>query len=269
MVHFFLLGALIFALFAYFDDAPAPKSANAIVITEADARRLVSGFEAVWKRIPTAEELDHLIDGHLREEVYVREAVALGLDRNDAVIRRRLQMKMEFLTETGAEAIKPNDATLNAHMQAKPDQFIEPLLLAFEQVLLPDDMNSEEISAAVSSLNEGRSPSDFTRSSLLPPAFSPSPEKTVDGNFGTGFFNALLEMPVGKWAGPVQSPLGRHLVHIIERRQARMPPLSDIRKRVEADWRADLAARLREESYQALLSRYSVVRPDTSAVLSP
>jgi hypothetical protein len=237
------------------------------VITEDDALRLVSAFEATWRRPPTVEELDFIISQQVREEVYVREALALGLDGNDTVIRQRLQMKMEFLTESGAEAIAPDDATLQAHLEAYPDRFAQPALLAFEQILLAEGIAGEEVAVLEARLNVGGDPGDAARATLLPPSFRLSPIQVVDGTFGTGVFDELARLPVGTWTGPVETGRGMHLVRVTERREAQLPPLSEIRDRVERDWRATVTERLREERFDALLSRYDVVRPDPAQVL--
>ncbi|MGI1660902.1 peptidyl-prolyl cis-trans isomerase [Palleronia sp. KMU-117] len=269
LVHFFLVAAAIFGLYAVVNDSPPPVSANQLVISEDDARQLVAEFESTWRRAPTVEELDYMIAQRVREEVYVREALALGLDGGDAVIRRRLQTKMEFLTESGAEALQPDDATLQAHLDAHPDRFAEPALIAFEQILLAEGIGADEAEALAARLNIGGDPGEAARPTLLPPGFPPSPARVIDGSFGAGFFEALGAVPVGVWAGPVATTLGTHLVRVTERSEARVPPLSDIRAQVERDWRASLSERLREERYEALLSRYEVVRPDPSQVLTP
>lgn len=269
LVHFFLVGAAIFGLFAAVDDSPPPVAANVLEVTEYDARRLVAEFEATWRRPPTADELDYMIGQLVREEVYVREALALGLDRDDAVIRRRLQAKMEFLTESGAEVVEPDDAVLEAHLEANADRFAEPPLVAFEQILLDERIGADEVQLVEARLNRGVDPGEAARPTLLPPAFRLSPVQVVDGAFGGGFFDALGVLPEGTWAGPVETSLGRHLVRVTERRESRLPPLSEIRARVEQDWRAEFTAQLREERFEALLGRYEVVRPDPAAVLTP
>jgi hypothetical protein len=267
LLHFFLIAAGIFGLYSVFDDSPPIAPANQLVITGDDARRLVSSFEATWRRQPTAEELDYMIGQQVREEVYVREALALGLDGDDTVIRQRLQMKMEFLTESGAEAIAPDDATLQAHLDAFPDRFTEPALVAFEQILLAEGIGGEELELLEARLNIGGDPGDAARATLLPPGFRLSPMQVVDGTFGAGFFDELAQLPIGTWTGPVKTSLGMHLVRVTERREAQLPPLSEIRDRVERDWRAAVTERLSEERFDALLSRYEVVRPDPAQVL--
>jgi hypothetical protein len=269
LVHFFVLAAAIFGLYAVLDDSPPPAAANALVISDDDARSLVAEFEATWRRPPTVEELDYMIAQRVREEVYVREALALGLDGGDAVIRQRLATKMEFLTESGAEALEPDDATLQAHLEAHPDRFAQPALVAFQQILLAEGIGVDEVAALVARLNLGGDPGEAARPTLLPPDFPLSPARVIDGSFGAGFFDELVTLAPGTWAGPVETPLGEHLVRVTERREARVPPLSEIRERVLRDWRAGLTEQLREERYQALLSRYDVVRPDAAQVLAP
>ena len=208
LLHFFLLGAAIFVLFALFDPSPRPRSVNAIVVSDDDARRLIAQFEAVWRRRPSERELDHMISKFVREEVYVREALALGLDKDDAVIRRRLQMKMEFLTESGAEAAKPDDATLQAHLNANSDRFAQPSLVAFDQILLGDNIGDDDAAAIKTKLSGGEPPENYARSSLLPSQFRLSPETTVESTFGAGFFESIFAFPIAEWSGPVRSPFG-------------------------------------------------------------
>ena len=267
LLHFFLLGAAIFGVYAVLDESPPARAENVLVVTDDDARRLVAEFEATWRRPPTPEELDHMIGQYIREEVYVREALALGLDQDDAVIRRRLQQKMEFLTESGAGAVNPEDATLQAHLEANRDRFVEPPLIAFEQVLLPDGTDGGDAAAILARLREGDDPGTYARSTMLPSTVRPSPPRAVDGTFGMGVFDVLAALSVGEWSGPVDTAFGSHLVRVTELREGRLPPLEEIRDRVESDWRAGIAVELREGRFEALLSRYVVDRPDAAVVL--
>jgi hypothetical protein len=269
LLQFFLLGGAIFGLFTLLDDTPPPVAQNILEITEVDAQRLAAEFAATWRRPPTAEELGFMIDDRVREEVYVREALALALDRDDAVIRRRLQTKMEFLTESGVETLAPDDAVLNAHLAAHPERFEETPLVAFEQILLDDGVAPDQVARIAAQLDVGIDPGPAARPTLLPGIMRPSPVQVVDNSFGPGFFASLSALPEGVWAGPVETSFGRHLVRVTEHRLARLPPLAEIRSEVEQDWRAGATARLREERFQALLGRYEVVRPDPERVLSP
>lgn len=266
LLHFFLIGLAVFGLFAVFDDSPVSVDNRTIVVSDDDANRLKAEFETVWRRPPDADEFDKLIAQFIREEVYVREAIALGLDSGDAIIRRRLQLKMEFLTEAGADAVDPDDTVLAAHMAEKSDRFARAPLVAFEQVLLDDDISRARIAEVKATLDTGADPLTVSRASLLPPALRSSPPQVIDGTFGTGFFDALAPLPVGEWSGPVLSSFGRHLVRVTERRDESLPTLAEIRTRVLQDWRDSFAAELREKRYEAMRAQYRIVLPDTQAV---
>jgi hypothetical protein len=269
LVHFLLLGAAIFGLYALLDDSPPTASKDVIIVSEDDARRLAAEFEATWRRPPKVEELTAIIGASIREEVYVREALALGLDGDDAVIRSRLRLKMEFLMGSGAEVLAPDDATLQAHLDANRDRFTDAPLVAFEQIMLEDGTNPQAATTLLARLQQGEDPAAFGRPTLLPSAISPSSPGQVDNTFGPGFFQALAGFPAGIWAGPVTSSFGTHFVRVTRQIEARTPPLAEIRGAVEQDWRSSFAAALSEDRFQALLSRYQITQPDPAKVLGP
>jgi hypothetical protein len=265
LLHFLVLGAAIFALFTVLNDAPTPVAANRLEVTQNDALRLARQFEATWRRPPTADELSNLIDRHVEEEVYVREAVALSLDRGDAVVRQRLAQKMRFLTESGAEAAQPTGDDLRDHLATHPERFARAAVVGFDQVLLAPD--ETEAAATLASLNAGEDPGEIAEPTLLPPRIPPAPRSVVDGTFGPGFFEAVAALPEGRWAGPVESGYGQHLVRVTTFEEGRVPPLDEIRGAVESDWRAAMRERLSRERLAALMSRYEIVTPDATPVL--
>ena len=267
LLHFFALGAALFALFALVDDTPPPADERIIAVTVDDVRRFAAEFEATWRRAPGRVELDQPIAQHVREGIHVREATALGLDEGDAVIRRRLQMKVEFLTAAGSQAVHPGDATLAAHLAARPERFTRAPRVAFEQILLAGGAGRAAVMEICASLNGGWDQLEVARPSLLPAALPASPPQVVDSTFGAGFFDALAGLPAGQWAGPVTSPLGRHLVRVALRQGGGLPPLAAIRERVPQDWRATRAAAVREARFAAMRARSRVTRTDAVEVL--
>ncbi len=258
MVHFLAIGLGVFLLFGLRGQVPAARSDTVIEVTPAQVAQLAGQFEAVWRRQPTASERDGLIDDYVREEVYYREALALGLDRDDTVIRRRLMQKMEFLTEGPAADTAPDDATLRAYFAAHPERFVRSTRVTFEQVVLGDG----DPVAALAALNEGAAPDSVGRGSLLPPAMEGAVQTSVDGAFGDGFFAGVTKLAPGVWQGPVASAFGEHLVRLEELEPGRMPPFEEVRTAVEADWRQQTAADQREAGYRALRDRYTVLLPD-------
>ncbi len=259
LLHFLALGGLIFALYAAVSD-PAPAPANTIVIGPERIDQLSKGYQAVWRRPPSAEELRGIIDDAIREEVYYREALALGLDTNDTIIRRRLRQKMEFLTDFGAELLTPVAGELEAHLLANEATFRLDARLAFEQIYLgekPDPNNTERL---LSELQAGSvaEPTRLGEHSLLPARLGFSSPEAIDSVFGSNFFERLAELPQGMWAGPVASGYGFHLARISESVASSMPRLEEIREIVLRDWKETKAQELRELHYARLRERYVV-----------
>jgi hypothetical protein len=259
LLHFLAIGGLIFLLFVAVDDTrEAP--ADVIVVTPARIDQLSAGFRSVWKRMPTDDELDALIEEHVREEVYYRAALALGLDRNDTIVRRRLRQKMEFLIDTGADLIKPAAGELEAYLAANEQTFRRGPRLAFEQIYLGETPGPESITRSLSALQSDPATdlSTLGERTLLPAQLGLSPPEAVDGVFGKDFFERLAKLTPGVWAGPVASAYGVHLVRILDSLRARTPPLEEVRDAVLRDWKAAKGRELRELHYARLRERFVV-----------
>ncbi len=244
------LAGLIFLLFAAIGDT-RDASTDVIVVTPERIDRLAASYRSVWRRLPTDEELDALVQEHVREEVYYRDALALGLDRNDAIVRRRLRQKMEFLMDTGAYLQDPAAGELETYFAANEPAYRRGPRLAFEQVYLGETPGAETITRALSALRSdpATGPSTLGERTLLPARLGLSPPNAIDGVFGQGLFDLVADLPPGVWAGPVVSAYGVHLVRILDRLPARAPPLEAVRDAVLRDWRAAKAREIREQDY--------------------
>jgi hypothetical protein len=205
-----------------------------------------------------------LVDNFVREEVYYREALALGLERDDTIIRRRLQQKMEFMTDTGAELFEPQSGELEEYYQANVEKFQEAPEIALTQVFLGQSATPDRIAEALAALRSDSEtdPSLWGEVTLLPPELRLSTSAEIDGMFGTGFFDGLMQIPAEYWSGPVQSGYGLHLIRIEERLPARVPPFDEIRDFAEREWRSEKLKELHKLVYARLLQRYTVVMPD-------
>ena len=268
LVHFFALGGLIFAIFAMVNDDPdpAPDTVDFITLSPSDAERLVEQFSSTWNRSPTAEELSGLMQSWALEEAFVREALSLGLDCGDAVVRQRLRMKMQFLAEAGAATGGVDDAVLQTYLEENEERFVQPQQFSFDQILLPTP-TSEAVERSLARLADGADATTLGQPTLLPASMPLTAAPLIDRTFGSGFGASLGGLPVGEWAGPVESGYGLHLVRVSGMTDGRLPPLADIRDRVEAEWRAADARRMRESFGDALLERYTVNLPDADRVL--
>ena len=270
LVHFMAVGAVIFAVHAYRtagQQAAAPR--DRIVITPGRIAQLAQVFSKTWQRPPTPPELKGLIEAFVKEEVYYREAVKLGLDRDDTLIRRRMQQKMEFLTEPGDEVLNPTDKDLEAFLAANREAFRVDPTVAFDQVFISPDKVTGSIEAHVEALLQAiRSApldADFRQlghQTMLPSSFRLAPLTQIDRNFGNGFGKQLVQFSEKEWNGPIRSAYGLHLVRVTEKTEGYDPPLADVRQAVELKWRTAKRDAFRQSEYQRLRGKYNVVLPD-------
>jgi hypothetical protein len=267
LLHFLVIGVAVFLLFAALDDRPAGQAAERIVVGEDQAVRLAEQFAAVWRRPPTVDELSGLIDDHIREEVYVREALALNLDRDDAVIRQRLRQKMMFLTDSAVAGLEPDEAELRAFFEAaEPGRFTPPPRIAFRQVFLGEAPRDADIARLRDSLAAVADPALLGEPTLLPAEMPLATPATVDGTFGPGFFELLAGLPPGSWQGPLPSSYGLHLVRVDRLDRAEPPSLETVRERVLTEWRGARAAELADAAFERMRAGYAVSRPDEATL---
>lgn len=259
LLHFLAIGGLIFLLFGVVAE-PIAEPTDTIVVGPERIEQLAAGFQSVRRRPPTEDELSALIDDFVREEVYYREALAIGLDRNDTVIRRRLRQKMEFLTDTGADLLQPAAGELEAYLGANEQTYRHDPRLALEQVYLGEAPSPETVTDLLNILRSdpATDPSVLGERSLLPAQLGLSRREAIDGTFGKGFFERIAEIQSGEWAGPVKSGYGMHLVRILDSLPAQTPPLEEVREAVLRDWKKAKALELRELHFSRLRQRYVV-----------
>jgi hypothetical protein len=270
LVHFMAIGAVIFAVHAYRTGGEQPDaSRDRIVVTPGRVAQLAQVFSKTWQRPPTPQELKGLIEAFVKEEVYYREAVKLGLDRDDTLIRRRMQQKMEFLTEPGDEALEATDGELEAFLAANREAFrVEPRV-AFDQVFIrPEKVvgaiepHVAELLQAVRSASSDAEIRQLGHPTMLPSSLRLAPLSQIDRNFGSGFGEQLTRLPKNAWSGPVKSTYGLHLVRVTEKIEGYDPPLAEVRQAVELKWRTAKRDAFRQAEYQRLREKYQVVLPD-------
>ena len=262
-MHFLIIGAALFVIYEIVNTAPEPTAPNAITISEAEIEGMASSFNRTWRRPPNETELASMIDDRIREEVFVREAITLGLDQNDTVIRRRLRQKMEFLTSSIVEGMEPEEAKIQAFFEKNQDKFKRPGRIGFQQVFLGETLDEAKVQQALVSLTAGDDPETVGVRSLIPSNLPLSVQTAVDGTFGRGFFRSLADLPDGQWAGPIRSGYGVHLVFITERQPPVVPALDEIRENVIRAWRTEIQKDLIEDQYQKMRARYDIALPAT------
>jgi hypothetical protein len=265
LLHFLLLGAGLFLAYRLLQERNGSREPGQIVVTLGEIEQIAAGFARTWQRPPTPEELAGLVRERVREEVYCREALALGLDRDDTVIRRRLRQKMEFVSEDIAALVEPTEAELEEYLRTHPDSFrVEPRF-TFAQVYLDPQKHGAELASDASQLlarlNQAGAEADLSTlgdSRMLEPRFVGLPSSEVARQFGGQFALALDALQPGRWQGPIESGYGVHLVYVSEREQGRAPALAEVRESVRRDCDAARRSAANEAFYAELLKRYRV-----------
>lgn len=257
LVHFLVLGALVFVAMA----GRAPDlGERRIIVDEPVVAGLVNHHVRAFRRPPTAEELDGLIRDHVRGEAYYREALRLGLDTDDEVVKKRLRNKMLAVAGAEAEAAQPSDAELQALLDADPARYAAPPRYRLEQIYLGPDAPALRAAAAaeIGRIPKGARPGFMTQPLPLPGRFDDASQTDLAEQLGDDFATALARLPVGTWMGPVVSGFGLHLVRIDQRVQPPPPRLADVRQRLENDWRSSAIRKAQDAHLQQLLDSYDV-----------
>lgn len=269
LVHFFLLGFVVLGLYGVLKETPeVPEDRFMVEITSQD----IEWFRTMWRkrmgREPTVEELRGQVNRMIRDQVLSREAVALGLDEGDLVIRRRLAQKMDFLFTGLAEAEEPSDEELQELLDENPGDYQEPGRVSFRHVYFNTEQRGEDPAGAAArqladQLNSGAvGASDVSTSGdsfLLPTSFSNETVASIQGQFGPRFAEALEELEPGAWHAPVVSAYGLHAVRVEERTEPRLPDFSDLTNRLREDWLAKRQHDLAAKTYEKLRARYRVL----------
>jgi hypothetical protein len=263
LLHFLLIALAIFAVQGLVADGRT-RAPDAIVVSAPKIEQMATLFTRTWHRPPSADELKGLIDDHVKEEIFVRQALELGLDKDDTVVRRRLRQKMEFLNEADAETLEATEAELQAYLDANPDAFRVGRMLAFQQVYLNPLWHGETIDADAAALlkrlqaEPGADRSALGDPTLLPAELPVSDDASIGQTFGFDFAGVLDESPVGVWTGPVASTFGVHLVRVTERVPAQTPKLDEVREAVVREWTNAKRRELQEQRFAELLKGYTV-----------
>jgi hypothetical protein len=261
LAHFLAIGLLLFLVFRVVG-GDRSSAGREIVVNDQVVGALVQQFTGVWQRPPSATELQGLVDSWVREEVLFREGVHMGLDRDDAVIRRRVRQKVDVLAEESQPSQAPTDAELSEWLRTHAARYALVPVLSFEQAMIDPSRHAndlEKVTADVQRrLQRGADPAEATESHLLPARIADTPEDLVARDFGEEFIAALRKLPEASWQGPVHSGFGLHFVKITKRVPGRAPSLDEVRAEVARDVEQDRRERAANAFFAKARANYKV-----------
>jgi hypothetical protein len=261
LLHFAVLGLGLFASYRLISNDDG-SSTQEIVVDAPRIAALAEQFVRTWRRPPTREELDGLVQSYVRDEVLYREGLALGLDRDDPVIRSRIRLKMEVLGD-GPET-EVGDADLQEWLDAHADRYAVPARYDLRQVFFDPSRRGAtlavDLDAALRDLQREpeAEPATLGDSTLLSADFVDVTRADVAAQLGEEVAAEVVDAPLGRWFGPVASAYGVHLLRVAVREEAKAPSLADVRDAVERDVRYAQSEAASEALYARLRTRYTV-----------
>ena len=264
LLQFTVLGGALFLAWPLIADKVAPPQ-NRIVITAQQVQRATDYFYQTHLRLPDPDELQPLIEDEIQTEVEFRQGLALGLDRDDEIIRRRIKQKLEFMTEDVIDQAKPTDAVLQAYLDDHRDQFGAGPSVVFSQIYLDPSRHGDHLAAdaakLLARLNAGDGRLDYGVDSdtlPVPNDFEATALPDVTAMFGTDFAAALPKQPVGHWSGPIRSGYGIHLVLVRTVEPGKPPELAEVRDKVLREYQAERRVEANLEAYQKMRAKYAI-----------
>lgn len=269
LVQFLLLGLVIFGSYRLLH----PESGSGryqIRLTEDDLAQMQVAVLAQERPAPTPEQMKSLIEERVKQEVLYREAVAMGLDQGDEIVKRRMVQKMEFLAEDLSDMKEPTEADLRAYFDQHHDEFLTAGRITFRHLYFsPDDRGSQALGGAAAAAKRlAGKPPEWRGAARLGDPFmfqdryaDRSPQQ-VAAVFGGGFARAVFSLSPGIWSGPVESGLGWHLVAVEELRPPEVPSFESVEPDVKMAWIAARRTEYQKESYAAMRAKYTVELPN-------
>lgn len=265
-VHFVLLGAVIFGLHGWRQQRTAgedEEDSRLIQVNAATITRLKEGWMRQFQQTPDAEDLRGLVEAHIREEVLCREALKLGLDRDDSIVRRRLAQKMEFLTQDIAMAGTPDEAALEKYFAGHHARYAKPARLSFRHVYFSRDKRGDRAEAAAGDALAALKKADAEEETLGDGflagfEFTAQDEREIAATFGAEFAAAVMQLKAGDWAGPLASSYGTHLVLVTAQEEPQAVEFASAREAVLRDVLEDRRREANDEVLARMKSDYEI-----------
>ena len=267
LVHFMFIGAVIYLLYGAFAEPVPEADDKTIVVTAGEIEWMQTAWQKRWNRPPTAEEFDGLIQQYIKETVLYREALTMGLNKHDMVIRRRLAQKLEFLAKDLVALTPPTDEELQTYFSEHQERYQEPVLYTFTQVFVDPDKrgdatldDAEVIKATLIAQGDAIDDAGALGDDFMLRNYYPEKDQVeLRKLFGSGFTEALVKLSPRQWHGPVLSGYGVHLVYVSNVSEPPLPVFAEMRERVSQDWKIETGEEINEKFYANLREQYTIV----------
>ncbi len=270
LLHFLILGAALFALYAYINRGRGGvEPSKQIVVSLDDLREMDVYFESQWHRQPTPAEFAAMVEDKVREDVLYREALAMGLDKDDTIVKRRMAQKMQFLAEDVAAAHEPSSAQLRTWFDKHQEKFALPSRISFRHIYFSPDKRGnnahDDAAKALTQLTGQAADSKLAASMgdrfMFQDYYGDRAPDAIAKEFGPPFAVAVEKLKPGSWQGPVESGYGWHLVYVTTVIPGRIPAFEEIESDVKTAWLGEQKRQAWEKAYAEMRSKYTVLLP--------
>jgi len=252
-----LFGILLFWLYSSISSYYESKNKQ-IYVSTGQVELLKESFTKTWNRPPVESELEAQIENYIKDEVFYREAVKLGLDKTDPAVKRRLRQLMELMLDDNSRAY-PSEDQLQTYLQDNPDKFQEDPRISFSHIYFATEDKQGAIELLPGLQDDSINGQDYTGSMIMiPDKFEDESQSSLNGIFGTEFSSAIFDLEAGNWQGPVASAYGWHLVQISKITPGLLPDLDDVWDQVEREWLFNQRQVRNEEQYEQMKDQYVI-----------
>jgi peptidyl-prolyl cis-trans isomerase C len=270
LLHFLLLGVALFAIYTYLHRGRGGvESSRQIILTLDELRQMDMYFQSQWHRQPTPAEFQAMVEDKVREEVLYREGIAMGLDKDDTIVKRRMAQKMQFLAEDVAAAHEPSTAELKAWFDKNNDKFALPGRYSFRHLYFSPDKrgtnardDATKVLAKITSQPEdSKLAASFADPFMFQNYYGDRTPEAIAKEFGPPFAMTLQKLKPGSWQGPVESGYGWHLVFVDTMIPGRIPAFEEVEPDVKTAWLGEQKAQAWKKAYDAMRGKYIVLLP--------
>jgi len=269
-----VLGALLFAAYGAFGGGAARVApSRQIALTLDDLRQLQIGFAAQWQRPPTEPEMLALIENRIKQEILYREALEMGLDKDDEIVKRRMAQKMEFLAEDVSASHEPTTEELRDWFAKHPAMFTQPARVSFRTIYFSPDHRGphakEDAEKALPKLAGKTAAWEGAAAMgdrfMLPDYAADRTPDQVAKDFGPPFARALFAQKTGAWTGPIESGYGWHLVYLDSLIPEQASAFEEVEPEVKTAWLAARKAEAWDKAYKTMRAKYELLLPGPPA----
>jgi peptidyl-prolyl cis-trans isomerase C len=279
LVHFLLLGTVLYLLYGFISDkiVEAIDIERTITVTNGEIAMMEDSWQKQWNRPPTEEEREGLINAYIKEMVFYRVALEMGLDKNDVRVRRLLGQKLQFITNDLIKPEPPVDNELERYLKDNSERFTSPQRVTMTQIFFDPDkrenqtlVDAENAILILNKIDIGSvNASEYGDRMMMQNYYPRKTESEIAKYFGSEFAKSVFELETNKWQGPILSGYGTHVVYLHDRQIPDTPNLNDIMEQVTWEWMNEKQQELNELYYKGLVDRFEIVieKPETGGTI--